>query len=189
MIGFFLKYVRGPVILILAVTALAYGWFLLGALPLWGELKAAAGGRELQESFFYGPARVDAVLAAYTPETFQTARIFLALDVVYALLMAAATAGLIAFALRRIGREASVWRYAIAAPLAAGAFDLVEDGLLALFYTQHPAGPGLLAYVAGAATALKLVAFLIGFLTAVTLLIIAGAVHARRQLEEPAAKP
>ncbi|MBI1185833.1 MAG: hypothetical protein GC206_00575 [Alphaproteobacteria bacterium] len=185
--GFFLKYVRGPVILILTVTALLYGWFLLSALPLWSELKAAAGGRELQESPLYGPARVAEVLAAYTPETFQTARIFLALDLIYAIVLAVALAGLIAFALRRIGWEARIWRCAIVAPLAAGAFDLIEDGLLALFYAQHPASPGLLAYVAGAATALKLIAFLLSALAAIVLLVIAGAVHARRQLEEPGA--
>lgn len=182
MIGFFVNYVRGPIVAVLAICSVAYGVFLLQLLPMWSRLKEAAGGTELQETFFYTGARANSVIAAYDGATREAARIFYALDAINALLFALSIAALMAFALRRMNRETSLWRWAIALPLACGLFDLIENGLLA-FFNESGGANVILGTIAGGVTAIKLATGFAAIPIMLIMLFIAGMLYTRGQLD------
>ncbi len=182
MIGFFLRQVRGPLVLVLLIAAIGYGYFLTRLLPFWAEMQAAAGGAELQETLFYSAERAGAALGSYDAPLRRGALSFYALDIVFAGLFASALAGLMAYGLRRLHAEATPWRFALILPLASGGFDLLENALLAIALATNPAAPGLIGTIAGVATGLKLTLGMIAAPLTLLLLIAAGGRHAWRQL-------
>ncbi|MGE0827815.1 MAG: hypothetical protein AB7O04_00490 [Hyphomonadaceae bacterium] len=182
MIRFFLAQVRGPLVLILAATSMLYGVFILQVLPLWSEMQAANGGRELQEMLFYTSGQAGAALSAYDAHVRRSAMSFYALDAVNAILFAVSIAALIAFALRRMHAPHSIARYAIWLPVLSGFFDLIENALLASALNFNPASPGFLGAAAGIATAIKLTTGMAAIAIMLILLISAAALHAYRQL-------
>ena len=92
MIGFFLRQVRGPLVLVLLIAAIGYGYFLTRLLPFWADMQAAAGGAELQETLFYSAERAGAALGSYDAHLRRGALSFYALDIVFAGLFASALA-------------------------------------------------------------------------------------------------
>lgn len=185
MISFFTRQIRGPLVLILAIASLAYGFFILEILPFWADMKAAGGGRELQETLFFSAERAGAALSAYDAATRRGAFGFYALDVLNAILFAASIAALMAYALRRLRVEEKFWRWAIVLPLASGLCDLIENGLLTLALLNNPAHPGWLGTLAGIFTGLKLTTGLAAIAIMLLMLIAAGGLYTWRQLNPP----
>ncbi|MGE0044735.1 MAG: hypothetical protein AB7J28_02835 [Hyphomonadaceae bacterium] len=182
MIGFIIRQIRGPLVLILAAASILYGFFLLQLLPFWSAMAEAQSGRELQATPFFSAERLNAAFAAFDAATRQDALSFYALDVLNALLFALSIAALMGYALRRLNIEASPWRWLLVLPLASGAFDLIENGLLTGLLLTHPGAPAWIATLAGICTGLKAIAGMAAIAIMLILMIIAGARHAWRQL-------
>ncbi|MDP3854913.1 hypothetical protein [Phenylobacterium sp.] len=161
MVGFFIDRVRGPWVVALNVAAFAYGWLMLQTLPQWRALGAAAGGNELQARVFYDPATAAQVLGGYDAALRQAAFTFYGLDLVNAALFALSVGALMAFGLRQVRWERSVARFVILAPLAAGAFDMLENAALAAALATGAGEAGPLHAAAGVLTALKMTATMV----------------------------
>lgn len=143
---------------VLALVAAPIAWFQ-GALLLSGVYAgyvAAQGGRALEETPFFDAEtagqRLDAVAQAGAQ---GLAYAFYGLDLVNALLLSAAFAGLIAFGLRRLALADRPARFLLLVPLGLLAAELCENLLLAVAL----GGATGLGGAAGIATGFKFVLF------------------------------
>lgn len=143
---------------VLALAAAPVVWFQVALLlsGVYAGYVAAQGGRALEEAPFFDAAtareRLDAVTAAGARDL---AYAFYGLDLVNALLLAAAFSGLIAFGLRRLGWAGGPARFLLLFPASLLVAEAAENLLLALSL----GGAAGLGAAAGVATGIKFMLF------------------------------
>jgi hypothetical protein len=149
------------ILALLAFVGVSVAWFQFGiaprllALTPWSDL--------LDNTFGYTPRQVYQALGAYGGEGRNLYVAFLLIDLLYAVLSAAALSLALAYIARRLLLPANPWQRVALLPIATSLGDLLENGCLLALTLAYPTRLDPLASLASLITTVKLALVYVSF--------------------------